>query len=177
MSKVRVNGTKARFAKPNKHELRVWPSRKILAGERFTVKVTYAGQPAKIGYLGEKNWLATKNEVVAMSQPHMAPWWFPANDHPQDRALMRIHITVPRGKQAIANGRPRPQDKRADTTTWHWRPDEPMIPYLAFFAAGDFAIRARHERRSAVAQRCVAATDVKAAGALLLPAAGNRRSR
>ena len=26
------------------------------------------------------------------------------------------------------------------STTWHWRADEPMVPYLAFFAAGDFTI-------------------------------------
>ena len=40
-----------------------------------------------------------------MNQPHMAPWWFPANDHPLDKALVDITITVPRGKQVIANGR------------------------------------------------------------------------
>ena len=26
-----------------------------------------------------------------MNQPHMAPWWFPANDHPRDKARMDIH--------------------------------------------------------------------------------------
>ena len=40
-----------------------------------------------------------------MNEPHMAPWWFPANDHPRDKALMDISITVPRGPQVIANGR------------------------------------------------------------------------
>ena len=30
-----------------------------------------------------------------MDEPHMAPWWFPANDHPTDKALMDISITVP----------------------------------------------------------------------------------
>ena len=40
-----------------------------------------------------------------MNQPHMAPWWFPANDHPLDKALVDITITVPRGKQVVANGR------------------------------------------------------------------------
>ena len=32
-----------------------------------------------------------------MNEPHMAPWWFPANDHPRDKALMDISITVPKG--------------------------------------------------------------------------------
>ena len=49
--------------------------------------VEYAGFPGRYGYRGERNWLADDHEVVAMNQPHMAPWWFPANDHPQDKAL------------------------------------------------------------------------------------------
>ncbi len=141
VSRVQVNGARARFAKSNKHELTVWPRHRIRGGHKFTVRVTYAGEPGSIGYLGEKNWLATKKEVVAMNQPHMSPWWFPANDHPRDRAKMRIHVTVPTGKQAIANGRLVRKSRSAGTTTWHWRADEPMVPYLAFFAAGDFAIR------------------------------------
>ena len=40
-----------------------------------------------------------------MNEPHMAPWWFPANDHPRDKALMDISITVPRDKKVVANGR------------------------------------------------------------------------
>ncbi len=33
-----------------------------------------------------------------MNQPHMAPWWFPANDHPLDKARIDMHITVPQGR-------------------------------------------------------------------------------
>ena len=32
-----------------------------------------------------------------MNEPHMAPWWFPANDHPRDKAQIDIRITVPQG--------------------------------------------------------------------------------
>ena len=32
------------------------------------------------------------------------------------------------------------RDSAGRSTTWHWRADEPMVPYLAFFAAGDFTI-------------------------------------
>ena len=40
-----------------------------------------------------------------MNEPHMAPWWFPANDHPLDKARMDLHITVPAAEQVVANGR------------------------------------------------------------------------
>ncbi len=77
-----------------------------------------------------------------MNEPHMAPWWFPANDHPLDKAIVDVQITRaqrPRGRSPTAScvG---PQGRQAARRTWHWRADEPMAPYLAFFAAGDFAI-------------------------------------
>lgn len=141
VTQVRVNGREARFGKPNRHELRVTPPRPLAEGRRFTVKVWYAGRPDEVSYLGQSNWLASRREVVTMNEPHMAPWWFPANDHPRDKARMRVHVTVPRGKQVISNGQLVKKTKQRGLTTWHWRATEPMAPYLAFFAAGDFAIR------------------------------------
>ncbi len=141
VSKVQVNGTAARFSKPTKHELQIRPTHAIPAGTTFKVKVKYAGQPAALSYLGERNWLASGDEVVTMNEPHMAPWWFPANDHPVDKAAMRIHITVPRGREVLANGELVRKTKRPGLSTWHWRAAEPMVPYLAFFAAGEFSIK------------------------------------
>ncbi len=76
-----------------------------------------------------------------MNEPHMATWWFPANDHPRDKASFDIRITVPRGKDVVANGVLVSKRKRPGRTTVHWRAVEPMASYLAFFAAGDFETR------------------------------------
>ena len=76
-----------------------------------------------------------------MNEPHMAPWWFPANDHPRDRARMDIHITVPRTMQVVANGRRVSRTVHGGRATTHWRAVEPMVPYLAYFAAGKFVVR------------------------------------
>ncbi len=116
------------------------PKEPVLAGETVEVVVAYAGFPGRYGYRGERNWLANDHEVVAMNQPHMAPWWFPANDHPRDKALVDISITVPRGRQVIANGRRMAHHVDGNQATYHWRADEPMVPYLAFFAAGRFRV-------------------------------------
>src|SRR5918995_1409261 len=75
-----------------------------------------------------------------MNEPHMAPWWFPSNDHPLDKAIVDVRIRVPRGREVISNGELKGRLVRRTSTTWHWRADEPMVPYLAFFAAGDFTI-------------------------------------
>lgn len=142
VKRVAIDAARARHTHDG-HELRIEPrndDRALLAGSTHVVVVTYAGKPARERYAGERNWLADRHEVVTMNEPHMAPWWFPANDHPSDKALVRMEITVPRGKEVVANGVLERTERRKRWTTWHWRADEPMASYLAFFAAGDFAL-------------------------------------
>jgi aminopeptidase N len=137
---VKVDGERASEVGRDKHDLTIVPQTPIAEGERFTVTVSYAGRPDEHGYLGERNWLADRREVVAMNQPHMAPWWFPSNDHPSDKALMDISITVPRGKQVFANGERVSRTPRGGLVTHRYRAPEPMATYLAMFAAGDFQV-------------------------------------
>jgi aminopeptidase N len=139
-SRVTVDGDRVRFRKTNRHELRIKPDRPIPSGTRFTVVVRYAGHPERLRYQGERNWLADAHEVVTMNEPHMAPWWFPANDHPLDKARYDFHITVPQGKRVIANGLPKGSGARDGWVTWRWSAPDPMASYLAFFAAGDFRV-------------------------------------
>ncbi|MBS2937454.1 M1 family metallopeptidase [Nocardioides sp. J2M5] len=141
VSRVRVDGVDAAFAKTDGgHELRITPTTPLVAGTRHDVRVTYADKPGRYAYAGESNWLASRREVVAMNEPHMAPWWFPANDHPLDKAIVDVRTTVPNGREVISNGELKGRKVGKRTTTWHWRADEPMATYLAFFAAGDFAV-------------------------------------
>ena len=135
---VTVDGSAVPFDQAVPHELAV--HRAASAGEQLRVVVHYAGRPGAAGYDGERNWLANAHEVVAMNEPHMAPWWFPANDHPLDKATMTVAITAPRGDRVVACGRlvaRRVQGRLATTT---WRSAQPMAPYLAFFAAGRFEV-------------------------------------
>jgi len=138
--RVAVNGVPAQFSKPNRHELQVTPRHPLRAGQLFRVRVAYHGRPEDLGWKNEFPWFSGGGEVMAMNQPHIGPWWFPANDHPSDKARFDISIAVPRGQQAISNGVI--QDKTVDGTSiiWHWRARDPMATYLAFFAAGRFAI-------------------------------------
>lgn len=137
---VRVNGVDARFAKPNRHELQVTPPRAIATGSRFTVRVQYSGRPAGAGWQGERPFFRDKWEVLALNEPHIAPWWFPANDHPTDKARFDITVGVPRGQQAISNGRLLGKTTQGKWVLWHWRARDPMASYLAFFAGGRYVI-------------------------------------
>ncbi len=141
---VRVDGRRARFRSTH-HELRIRPARPLAAGRTVRVVVRYAGRPGTRRYAGEQNWLASRDEVAAVNQPHMAPWWFPANDHPSDRATFDVRTTVPRGMQVISNGRPVSSRVHGGAVTHRWRSTEEMTPYLAFFVAGRFQrVRADH---------------------------------
>lgn len=137
---VEVDGEPAGFEKPGAHELQVTPTEPLAAGQTFHVAVTYRGHPKQISYGGERSWFGDPAEVVAMNEPHIAPWWFPANDHPSDKARFDITVRVPRGKQVVANGRLVHRTASAHWTTWHWHASDPMATYLAFFVAGSFRL-------------------------------------
>ncbi|GAB3266616.1 M1 family metallopeptidase [Nocardioides dilutus] len=141
VTRVRVDGVAASFGRGNRHELRITLPTPVTAGRRLSVEVRYTGRPADATYLGQRNWLADAGEVVTVNEPHMAPWWFPANDHPRDKATMDVRITVPRQRKVISNGSRVDRVVKGALATTHWRSSEPMVPYLAFFAAGDFEVR------------------------------------
>jgi len=141
VTRVRVDGRTASFDRGNRHELRITPPAALVAGQQVTVEVRYAGRPAGATYLGQRNWLADSREVVTINEPQMAPWWFPANDHPRDKATMDVRITVPKRRKVISNGSLVGRVVKGGVATTHWRSREPMAPYLAFFAAGDFEVR------------------------------------
>ncbi|WP_167736529.1 M1 family metallopeptidase [Nocardioides sp. 1609] len=140
VSSVRVAGRPVPFVHRG-HELTVDPPQTLPAGRRVTVAVTYAGRPGRHEYADAPGWRATSREVLVQGQPHMAPWWFPSNDHPRDKARMTIAVTVPRGNQVIANGWPSGTSRSGTLVTHRWRAREPMAPYLAFFTAGQFTVR------------------------------------
>jgi aminopeptidase N len=138
---VRLSTGPATFARPDRHELRISPQHPLPTGTVVRARIAYFGHPNRVGWRGQRNWLADRHEVVAMNEPHMAPWWFPANDHPLDKATMDVHITVHDGYQVIANGLPAGVRRHGDRTTYHWTGGGPMATYLAFFAAGRFEVK------------------------------------
>jgi aminopeptidase N len=138
VTSVKVDGHAVDFDQDVYHELSI--DAPVDEDETIGLVVRYAGEPREYSFDGESNWLANDHEVVAMNQPHMAPWWFPANDHPLDRADITVTITAPRTKRVISNGHLRERTVRRGLATTTWSADEPMVPYLAFFAAGSFEI-------------------------------------
>jgi aminopeptidase N len=138
---VRVDGTPARFSKPHRHELRVTPAQPLAAGADVSIAVGYHGYPARVRTTGADPFVWRRGEAMAVGEPQIGAWWFPANETPNDKAAFDVTVRVPRGQQAISNGHLVSRSVGPRWTSWRWRQQEPVVTYLAFFAAGRFQLQ------------------------------------
>ncbi|GAB7048622.1 M1 family metallopeptidase [Catenuloplanes indicus JCM 9534] len=127
-------------------ELVVTPDQEITGG--FTVEIEYAGVPTMIddSALGRGGFRHTRDGAVVIGQPESAGSWFPANDHPLDKATYAVEITVPAGRTALSNGVPDGVATADGWTTWRWAERVPMASYLATMVVGDFRVWSGHHR-------------------------------
>ncbi|MGH3911437.1 MAG: M1 family metallopeptidase, partial [Pseudonocardiaceae bacterium] len=123
-------------------ELQVTPAQPLLADRPMTVQVDYGGVPSDIpASTGiAQPWTRTPDGAVAVGQPDIAAWWYPSNDHPSDKATVAVTATVPAGVEAISNGAllGGPEPAEPGWERWRWKAGEPMAPYLAFVAMGQY---------------------------------------
>src|SRR3954447_19253765 len=105
---IRVDGRAASWTRAGQ-ELVITPAKGLRKGANFTVVTAYDGVPQTIGdsSIGVSGFLHTHDGALVAGQPDVAATWLPVNDHPRDKARYTLHITVPEGLQAIANGLPR----------------------------------------------------------------------
>lgn len=136
VSSITVDGRPATFSRAG-GELTVKPAVTIKKGAAFLVVVAYSGVPVS---LDDAGFLATDDGALVAGQPRVASSWFPANDHPADKATYTIKITVPAGLQAVSNGRLVSQTVTGASSVWVWQMDQPMASYLATIDVGQFDI-------------------------------------
>lgn len=142
VSRVTVDGASAAYTRvPGK--LVVSPARPIPSGRGFTVGVAYSGTPKTIddGLLGRYGWIRTSDGVFTGDEPDGAHTWFPANDHPSDKATFGFRVTVPEGLTAVANGELSSTTRSGGSVTYTWRARDPMATYLAMVDVGRFKVR------------------------------------
>jgi aminopeptidase N len=142
ISQLSVGGEGARFERDGQ-ELTVIPRHGLVRRQAFVVRVEYSGSPEPIEDPDEslEGWVPTADGAFVVNEPQGSPGWYPANDNPRDKATFDFAITVPEGITAIANGRLLSNSTRAGKTTWRWREDSPMAPYLATATNGVFELR------------------------------------
>ncbi len=141
---VTVDGKPAAFSRAPR-ELIVRPPHGIPDGDAFKVSVSYHGKPQILDDpdLGESGWFNTKDGATVVGEPEAGMFWFPVNEHPSDKAKVRVSATVPAGLTAVSNGLPveRPSTQ-AGWTTFTWSSKHPMASYLATVSIGKFRTHA-----------------------------------
>jgi len=139
---VFVDGVEA-VVERNGRELIVSPAATVPAGPIISVKVEYRGTPEPIDDPAGPTPLGWRTEAwgtYVVSQPLGAATWFPANDHPTDKATFMFRVTVPEGQTAIGPGLLVSETTTATRTTYIWETTEPMATNVASIVTGDFAV-------------------------------------
>lgn len=140
---VTVAGVAAEFSRRGR-ELTIDPIDVIAPDVPVDVVIAYGGIPAPIADPAgpaELGWYTEPWGTFVISEPSGAATWFPANDHPRDKATFEFIVTVPAGQTAVAAGIL--DERRTDPdgqTTFVWRMDDPMATYLASVVTGDITL-------------------------------------
>ncbi|MEJ2749702.1 MAG: hypothetical protein P8183_17615, partial [Anaerolineae bacterium] len=143
ISQVSVDGTAVAHQRDN-GKLFITLPQPLAAGTLFEMAVSYSGTPTRepSPYVGFAEALGLQyvdgRSLYAISEPDGARYWFPANDHPRDKAWFRFEVTVPAGLTAVANGHLLDTKTNDTTSTFIWEHDYPMATYLALVAVGPY---------------------------------------
>jgi aminopeptidase N len=141
VSRLAVDGRAASFSRDGQ-ELVITPRAGLRAGQAFTVAVDYAGVSEVVtdpdGSI--EGWIPTDDGAFVVGEPQGSPAWYPVNDNPRDKATYEFAVTVPDGLTVMANGVLVSQTTSARKTTFVWRENLPMAPYLATATLGRFDV-------------------------------------
>ncbi len=129
---VTVNHAPAEFTRAGQ-ELTITPETVLITGSKFTATIHYAGVPEEMqsqGFAGLTGWINYGDGIFVMSEPDGAASFYPVNDHPLDKALYTLAITVPEPYTVATNGVVTEIIDNGDTTTTYSEVNAPMASYL-----------------------------------------------
>jgi aminopeptidase N len=148
ISSVTIGGAPIEYLREAKKLIIQLPST-LPEGQRFSISIAYSGSSVKepssfvpfVEYLGLQ--FPDGESIYTLAEPDGARYWYPANDHPRDKARFRFEVSVPSGLTAVANGT-LIETKHTTLASGQagqlfvWEQDEPMAPYLALLAVGEY---------------------------------------
>ncbi|GAQ63911.1 M1 family metallopeptidase [Streptomyces scabiei] len=135
---VEVDGEPAAFTSAGE-DLVITPREPLPEGSRTRITVRHTSDPVYPQGV-EGGWLQTADGLAMANQADAAHVVFPCNDHPSDKAMFTVRVTVPDGYTAVSNGLATRTDRAAGTTTWTYRTQHPMATELAQVSIGRSAV-------------------------------------
>ena len=134
VDEVTVNGEEANVSRDGR-EMTITPDEALAEGEAMEVVVSYHGAPGTDEDGDDldfnNGWFYYDTGVLVASEPDGSAVWFPANDHPLDKAKFRFVIDVPAPYVVAANGALVETEEAGERVTYTWDMNYPMATYLA----------------------------------------------
>ena len=139
------DGHKLKFkSEGNAHFISLEKTQTIGSDQKLTV--FFSGKPPSAKnapWDGGFSWSKDTNEthfIATSNQGIGASLWWPNKDHYYDEPEqgIDIHITIPTGLMAVANGRLINQVTKKDKTTWSWKVVNPINNYGVNINIGDY---------------------------------------
>jgi aminopeptidase N len=141
VSGVMVGEAPAGFRREEEELIVTCPER-LAPGQTITVEVAYAGVPGTLerGQPYLMGWQQKGDASYTLDEPLGAATWFPANDHPSDKATYTFRLTVPQPYVAAANGVLVDTEERGADRTFVWEMRQPLASYLAAVSVDEYVI-------------------------------------
>jgi aminopeptidase N len=130
--------------------------KKYTPSQTYTVYIRYIANPDKaegegsnaISQVHGLYFINTNGEdgdkpvqIWTQGEPNGSSKWFPTIDHPEQKTLQQISITVPEKFTTLSNGKLIAQKQAAKgLRTDTWKMDKPHAPYLFMMAVGEFSV-------------------------------------
>ena len=111
-------------------------------GESHALVIAYRGRPERGIYFVAPDEAYPDKPLQAWTQgqDEDSRFWFPCADYPNQKATTEIRVRVPRGFEAISNGRLVSREERGERTEFHWVQEIPHVTYLVSLVVGQFDI-------------------------------------
>ena len=111
---------------------------------RYRLRLDYAGTPQPVAAPSTREDVATlgwhttpAGETWTMQEPYGAHTWYAVNDHPSDKALYDLTVTVPAPWVGVSNGELTSRREVGGLTRTTWHLAEPAASYLLTLATGE----------------------------------------
>ncbi|HJR25516.1 MAG TPA: M1 family metallopeptidase [Acidimicrobiales bacterium] len=144
VARVTVGDAEVPFAREG-NELVVTLPEPIPEDETFVTTVAYGGVPRPLDEATDyfdPGWQTDGAEAFVVAEPGGARTFFPANDHPSDKATFTIVVGAPAEMTVAANGTlvGQPELEEGGARAWTYEVTEPMATYLVQVGIGDLEL-------------------------------------
>ena len=127
----------AKFVKHESGRIQLELPEEVETGDTLTVRMEYSHSGAK-----DEGFFVSEGSVFTNNAPIEARDWFICNDHPSDKALFSIALTVPNGVTVGAVGLNEGVTDTLGSKKWKWRSIFPMATYqMVFSASTDYKVK------------------------------------